>query len=250
MSASAPIRVAVNGAKGRMGREVVGAVQRAADLKLVAACDLGDDLGAALRREQAEVAVDFTHPHSARDNTLAILEAGASPVVGTTGFGSEDLAVIEKRCRELKRGAVIAPNFALGAVLLIKLSEIAARWLPDCEIIELHHEAKADAPSGTAVLTAQKIAAARAAAPAAKPAPTGHPEARGYVLRDIPVHSVRLPGLLAHQEVIFGAAGQSLRLSHDTIDRSCYMPGVLLAIRRVRSLEGLVVGLEKLLEIP
>ncbi|MFO0983913.1 MAG: 4-hydroxy-tetrahydrodipicolinate reductase [Planctomycetota bacterium] len=241
------VAVAVNGAKGRMGQEVVAAVRAAADLELVAECDMGDDLLRILRERRAAVVVDFTHPHAARANTLAILDAGACPVIGTTGFSSEDLAAVEQRCRQLKRGGVIAPNFAIGAVLMIKLCEMVARWMPDCEILELHHEAKADAPSGTAVATAQRIAAARTTQPMLKPAPTGHPEARGFLLRDVAIHSVRLPGLMAHQEVIFGTSGQTLRLTHDALNRSCYMPGVLLAIRRVRSLPGLVVGLDALL---
>jgi 4-hydroxy-tetrahydrodipicolinate reductase len=263
------IRVAVAGAAGRMGREVVRAVHEAEGLELVAAVDhhlrgqdageaagigsigvpLQSDLREALTGCRAEVLVDFTVPSSALGNIEAAVRAGVSPVVGTTGLTSQDLDKVREWVGEAKIGALVAPNFAIGAVLMMEFAAQAARYMRDVEIIELHHEKKLDSPSGTAVLTAQKIAEARTSAPL--PAPDGTvekvPGGRGAVLEDIHIHSVRLPGYVAHQEVIFGGLGQTLTLRHDSLDRRSFMPGVVLAVRKVRELNGLVVGLEHLL---
>jgi 4-hydroxy-tetrahydrodipicolinate reductase len=239
------IRVLVNGAKGRMGREVVAAVRKEADLELVGEIDLGDDLRQSIASGRAEVVVDFTHPSAG-----AILDAGACPVIGTTGFTPEDIQRLEERSLKLRRGGLIAPNFAIGAVLLMKFAAEAARYLPDVEIIEMHHDKKADAPSGTAVKTAEWIHASRGEH---RSGPMDEKEtiagARGGRWREIPIHSVRLPGLVAHQEVIFGGLGQILTLRHDSISRESFMPGVILAVRKVRSLDRIVYGLEKLLEL-
>ncbi len=247
------IRVAVSGAAGRMGREVVAAVLAEPDLRLSMAIDIsrvGEDAGVvagvdpcggrvsgwpdteALRRT-ADVLVDFTGPQSAAGNTLAALEAGVSPVVGTTGISADDLERIGAVADRGNIGAVIAPNFAIGAVLMMRFAELAAPLMSDVEIIELHHPGKLDAPSGTAKLTAERV---QKALPQGARAP-------------IPIHSVRLPGLVAHQEVIFGALGQTLTIRHDSMDRKSFMPGVILAIRRVRDLDGLVIGLDRLLGI-
>lgn len=269
------IRVAVSGAAGRMGREVVKAVQAAEGLQLVAAIDhhgIGDDIGplvglsalgvrigesleTELTRQKPDVLVDFTVPDSVRANMETALKLGVSPVVGTTGLSQADLAHLDRLAREQGVGAFVAPNFALGAVLLMQFAAQAAKYLPDVEIIELHHDRKLDSPSGTALLTAQKIAEARAAANVTPTAlPTGLVEkapgargARDAVTGDVPIHSVRLQGFVAHQEVIFGGQGQILTLRHDSIDRGSFMPGVVLAARKVRSLTGLVIGLENLL---
>lgn len=219
-------RVAVSGAAGRMGETVCAAVEGAEDMELVARADPA--LGAALADvlSEAEVVVDFSTPDSALDNARACLEAGVHVVLGTTGFDLDQL------CAAAEAGAAncfVAPNFAIGAVLLMQASEAIARHMPECEIVELHHDRKLDAPSGTAKRTAELIGAA------------------GGNVHE-PIHSVRLPGLVAHQEVIFGGEGQTLSLRHDSIDRVSFMPGVLLAVRRVAALpERFTVGLEKLL---
>ncbi len=264
-----PIRVAVCGAVGRMGREVVRAITEAEGMTLVAAIDrqnVGEDAGAlagcgvlnvpiqtdlatALEESGAEVLVDFTLPDSVFENTQIAIAQGVSPVVGTTGLSPEQLSQIEYQAFEKGIGAFIAPNFAIGAVLMMEFAAQAAKYMPDVEIIEMHHEKKIDSPSGTAILTAQKIAAARASAPT--PLPTNPVEkvigARGATLGEVPIHSVRLSGYVASQEVVFGGLGQILSLRHDSQDRRSFMPGVVLSVQRVRSLEGLVIGLEKLL---
>ncbi len=227
-----PIDVLVNGAKGKMGQEVVRAVQAEADLRLAGATDLGDDLEAEIRRSGAAVVVDFTHPSAGSRNTETILRSGARPVVGTTGFDAAGIARLRELAASVRLGGLIAPNFAIGAVLLMKFAAEASRFLPDVEIIELHHDQKADAPSGTAVKTAELIAERRG-----KPRP---PPAevqtiagvRGGRSHGIPIHSVRLPGFVAHEEVIFGGLGQVLTLRHDSLSRTSFMPGVVLAIRK------------------
>lgn len=269
------IRVAVCGAAGRMGREVIRAVMESDGMHLVAAvdrhetgADVGElaqsgklniriegDLHAVLERSEPHVLVDFTVPDSVMLNARTALTHGVSPVIGTTGLSVHDLKEIDLKAQEKGIGAFVAPNFAIGAVLMMQFAAQAARYLPDVEIIELHHEKKLDSPSGTALLTAQKIAEARQAAQISPLAqPTGLVEkakgargARGKETGDIPIHSVRLPGFVAHQEVIFGGPGQILTLRHDSTDRRSFMPGVVLAVRKVRALHGLVVGLENLL---
>ena len=251
------IKVLVNGAKGRMGREAVAAVRSESDLELVAETDLGDDLESAIRESGAQVVVDFTVPASAAKNTETILEAGACPVVGTTGFEADDIRRLESRAQELARGGVIAPNFALGAVLLMKFAAEASAHLSGIEVIELHHNQKADAPSGTALKTVEMIHAARgddssSSTRGIEPAGVAGeqeriPGVRGGRYLGIPVHSVRLPGLVAHQVVLLGGPGQILTLRHDVTSRSAFMPGVILAVRKVLQLKRLYYGLEKIL---
>ena len=269
------IRVAVCGAAGRMGREVAKAVVEAEGLELVAAIDVmqvGSDVGelagigatgilieadlsVALARALPTVIVDFTLPHSVFSNAKLALEKGVSPVIGTTGLSASDLDTLDALALEKGVGAFIAPNFAIGAVLAMQFAAQAAHYLPDVEIIELHHEKKLDSPSGTALLTAQKIAQARQKAGQTAqlvPANTiekapGARGARDAATGDIPIHSVRLPGFVAHQEVIFGGTGEILTIRHDSLHRSSFMPGVILAVRKARSLHGLVIGLENLL---
>ena len=220
------IRVAVAGAAGKMGQAVCEAVEAAADTELVARADpaLGVELAEVLA--EADVVVDFTVPSTALDNVRACLGAGVHAVVGTTGF---DLEAARQAAGAASANLFVAPNFAIGAVLLMEVSQTIARHMPECEIVELHHDRKLDAPSGTAKRTQELIDAAG-----------------GHVHQ--PIHSVRLPGLVAHQEVIFGGEGQTLSLRHDSIDRRSFMPGVLLAVRRVAELpDRFTVGLEKLL---
>ncbi len=242
------IRVVVNGAKGRMGLEAVKAVEEAEDMRLVAACDLGDDFVEAARSGNADAIVDFTLPSGAMENARKILSTDCAGVVGTTGFTSEDIAALREEAEGRERGLLIAPNFAIGAVLMMRFAAEAARFMPEVEIIELHHAGKADAPSGTALKTAALIAEARAAAASEVTSPVGMGQPpRGMAAEGICVHSVRLKGLLAHQEVLFGEEGQTLSIRHDTLSRTSFMPGVLLGIRGMVKRGGLVYGLDNLL---
>lgn len=242
------IRVLVNGAKGRMGQEVVKAVTAAADLELVDQTDLGDDLIARIKASQAQAVVDFTTATVAFENTRKILEARVHPVVGTSGLLAEQVAELQQLAKEKDIGGLIAPNFAIGAVLLMKYAQDAAKYLPDVEVIELHHNRKADAPSGTAVKTAQLIAEARQEIPKALVEEKELFEgARGSEVHGVRVHSLRLPGLVAHQEVIFGGTGETLTIRHDSIHRESFMPGVCLACRKVIGSQQLFYGLEHLL---
>ena len=242
------IRVLVNGAKGRMGQEVVKAVTAASDLELVDQTDLGDDLIARIKVSQAQAVVDFTTAAVAFENTRKILEAGVHPVIGTSGLLAEQVAELQQLAEDKGIGGLIAPNFAIGAVLLMKYAQDAAKYLPDVEVIELHHNRKADAPSGTAVKTAQLIAEARQEIPKALVEEKELFEgARGSEVHGVRVHSLRLPGLVAHQEVIFGGTGETLTLRHDSIHRESFMPGVCLACRKVIGTQQLFYGLEHLL---
>jgi 4-hydroxy-tetrahydrodipicolinate reductase len=240
------LRVAVIGAAGRMGSVSCEAVEADADLELVARVTSGDTLERVLDAG-ADVAVEFTTPATVKANTAWLLERGVHMVVGATGLSEDDLAELEAKTGPAN--CVVAPNFAIGAVLMMQLAAQVASHLPHCEITELHHPGKADAPSGTALRTARLVADARDAAgagPVEVPGPEGQP-ARGLVVDGVPVHSVRLPGLVAHQEVVFGGQGQTLTIRHDSTDRTSFMPGVLLAVKRVVELPGLTLGLEELL---
>lgn len=239
------MKVGVCGAGGRMGRAVCDAVSDAEDLALAATVDLDDPLGSFTDAE-VDVVVDFTVPDAVDENVTFYLDHGIHAVVGTTGWSDETLAAWRRRAEEDEANLIVAPNFALGAVLMMHLAEIVAEHIPDVEIIELHHDGKVDAPSGTSLRTAEVIAAAREGA-VSPVLGEGVEGARGAERDGIRVHAVRLPGLVAHQEVIFGAEGQTLSLRHDTIDRTAFMPGVLLAVRSVGSRPGLTVGLEPLL---
>ncbi|MDY4696819.1 4-hydroxy-tetrahydrodipicolinate reductase [Selenomonas montiformis] len=262
------VTVLVNGACGRMGQAVLKAVQEDSELKLVGAVDIkgGEDTGKlvglpengilvesnlteALQRLNPDVMIDFTRPDVVFDNVMTALRNKVSPVVGTTGLSDGQKEEIRAAAEKLGTPAFIAPNFAIGAVLLMVLSRQAAKYMPDVEIIELHHDRKLDAPSGTAVQTAAMIAEVR------KAHKQGHPEekeklagARGAEYEGMHIHSVRLPGYVAHQEVIFGGLGQTLTIRHDSMNRESFMPGVVLAAKKVRSLCGLTIGLDKLLE--
>jgi len=241
------IRVVVLGSKGRVGSQIVRGVRAARDLELAGEVDVGDDLAGVLARGRPQVAVDFTTPSAAEPNAEAALRAGAHAVVGTTGLEDTALRRLDTLARERRLACIVAPNFALGAVLMMRFAEEAARHFPWVEIVERHHEGKVDAPSGTARLTAERVAAARAAPKEPEGATEGAPGARGGRVAGVPVHSLRLPGSVAHQEVWFGGPGESLVLRHDAIDRAVYVPGVLLAVRRASLHVGLVQGLEAVL---
>ena len=225
-----------------MGSVTCAAVEADPDLDLVAQVDADQSLSAVLDAG-ADVAVEFTTPLTVADNTVWLLEHGVHAVVGATGLDTDDLARIETATGPAN--CFIAPNFAIGAVLAMRTAAEIAKHLPHAEITELHHDRKVDAPSGTALRTAELIAAARSD-DVEVPGPDGHP-ARGMQAEGIPVHSVRLPGLVASQEIIFGGQGQTLTVRHDSIDRSSFMPGVLLAVKKVGERPGLTVGLEHLL---
>ncbi|MGZ8630046.1 MAG: 4-hydroxy-tetrahydrodipicolinate reductase [Actinomycetota bacterium] len=255
-------RVGVVGATGRMGREVCRAIAADPDLTLAAAVSrsapgstLADAIGLdgdagelvlveyldEIRDAGIEVLVDFTAPAHAPHHVAWGIANDVHVVIGTTGFEVDDM------WRGAPVGVIVAPNFAIGAVLLMRFAEQAARHLPSAEVIELHHDQKADAPSGTALLTARRIAAARSEVPEAPAGDDAHTGARGAEVDGVRVHSVRLPGLVAHEEVIFGGQGQTLTLRHDSTDRTSFMPGVLLAIKAVGDRPGLTVGLDELL---
>lgn len=244
------IRVGVLGARGRMGSEVCKVVEAASDLELVAQLDAGDDL-AEFERAGAQVVVDFTVPEVVLQNLEWLIAHDMHAVVGTTGWDDARLDTVRRfLANHPNVGVMIAPNFAIGAVLLMKFAEQAAQYYESVEIVELHHPNKVDAPSGTARTTAAKIAAGRSAAGlGAQPDATSVAleGARGALVDGVPVHAVRLRGLLAHEEVLFGNPGETLTLRHDSLDRSCFMPGVLLAIRGISDRPGLAYGLDALL---
>lgn len=250
-SADEPLRVGVLGARGRVGTEVCKAVDAAPDMELVAMVDQGDWLFNA-SDAGAEVIVDFTTPDVVMDNLHWCIDQGINAVVGTTGFTE---ARLERMRGWLARkpgvGVIVAPNFGIGAVLMMQFAERAARHFESAEIIEQHHPRKLDAPSGTATHTARLVAAARAAA-GQGPAPDATRDevagARGCDIDGVRVHSVRATGLVAHQEVLFGTTGETLTIRHDSYDRASFMPGVLLAARKVRNRPGLTVGLDALLD--
>ncbi|SFJ59100.1 4-hydroxy-tetrahydrodipicolinate reductase [Thermoflavimicrobium dichotomicum] len=264
------IRVIVAGANGKMGQEVVKMLHQAENLSLVcgvsrsqAGKDVGEVAGIgtlgtpfvgsveeALKQFPADVLVDFTTPHTVKRHMELAIQAGVRPVVGTTGLSEQEMKELDQQCREKGIGAIVAPNFAIGAVLMMVFAAQAAKYLPHVEIIELHHDQKLDAPSGTSIKTAELIAENR------KEMKQGHPDekeiiagARGANYHGFRVHSVRLPGLVAHQEVMFGGSGQLLTIRHDSLNRESFMPGVKLAIEKVMELDRLVYGLENILEL-
>jgi 4-hydroxy-tetrahydrodipicolinate reductase len=245
-------RVAVLGARGRMGREAVASLEAADALELVAALGRGDGLEALVEAE-AEVAVDLTVPEAVMEHVRFAVEHGIHAVVGTTGFDAERLALVRQWLGDEPRvGVLVAPNFSLGAALMARFAAQAAPYFESVEVVELHHPDKADAPSGTARRTAERIAAARtdASRPPSPDATTSElAGARGADVDGVRVHAVRLRGLVAHQEVMLGSPGETLTIRHDSLDRSSFMPGLLLAVRRVGSLRGLTVGIDDLLDL-
>ena len=245
-----PIRVGVLGARGRMGQQVCHAVDAAHDLDLVAMVDAGDWLFS-VADAGAQVLVDFTHPDVVMDNVRFAVDQGIHAVVGTTGFTAERLDTIRTWLADTPAlGVLVAPNFGIGAVLSMKFAQLAAPYYETAEVIELHHPGKADAPSGTAARTAQLIAQARAAA-GMNPVPDATTQsldgARGADVDGIRVHALRVAGMVAHQEIVFGTEGETLTIRHDSLNRSSFMPGVLLGVRGVAARPGLTVGLEPLL---
>lgn len=263
------IKIVVAGPRGRMGKEAVQLVTAAAHFELSAVIDNKNDgkmlgeidgftginvpvyenLGQCLKEVTPDVLIDLTTPETGMYHTKIALQYGVRPVVGTSGFSKDDLAELEKLCKEKELGCIIAPNFAIGAVLMMKFSKMTAKYFPNVEIIEMHHDQKLDAPSGTAVKTAHMISEVRT------PKKQGHPNeeetmqgARGADLDGIPIHSVRLPGLIAHQQVLFGADGETLTIRHDSYNRASFMSGVKLAVETVMNLDSFVYGLENIID--
>jgi len=239
-------RVIVNGAEGKMGALTAQTLGKNAQFELVATLGHQNSLSEAIKKNQPDIVVDFTTATVAYDNAKMIIDSGTRAVIGTTGFTPEQIEQLKKNCAEQKLGAIIAPNFSISAILMMRLAKECAQYLSHVEIIEAHHENKADAPSGTAIKTAELINQTRA-----KTKPIVSHEliegARGGDKDGIPIHSIRLPGFLGQQEIIFGSAGETLHLKHNTIDRNAFMPGVVLACEKVMHLNNLVYGLEDLL---
>lgn len=246
------IRVAVAGANGRMGQEVVKMLAQDTTMVFTGNLDTRvstEEINKQLDEMKPDVLVDFTTPHTVYRHMEICLERGVRPVVGTTGLTTEQLQEMTDRYKEAGLGAIIAPNFAIGAILCMKFAAMAAKYMPHVEIMELHHDRKLDAPSGTALKTAEMIAAVR------EELKQGHPEevetipgARGADYEGFRIHSIRLPGMVAHQEVLFGATGQTLSIRHDSINRESFMPGVNMAIKAVMNMNGLIYGLEHLID--
>jgi 4-hydroxy-tetrahydrodipicolinate reductase len=241
------IRVLVNGANGRMGQATVKAIANDPELELVATTSRNDDLAAAIKTHKAQVVVDFTNADAVLESTRIIIASGAHPVVGTSGLLMEQVKEFQAACKKAKLGGIIAPNFSLGAVLLMKHAQEMAKYFEHVEIIEMHHDGKLDSPSGTALRTAEMLAVNFKAASTTKKTKETIPGARGATHHQIPIHSIRLPGLVAHEQVIFGGTGETLTLRHDSIDRVSFMPGVCLACKKVVGLDEMVYGLEHVL---
>ncbi|MFA9556172.1 4-hydroxy-tetrahydrodipicolinate reductase [Evansella sp. AB-rgal1] len=263
------LKIVIAGPRGNMGREAVKMVHADSNFQLVGVVDIEHDglkmkevpdmepldvqiyenITECLQQTKCDILIDLTSPKAGKKHMLAAFDNGVRPVVGTTGFTEEDVKELSDIAQSKQIGAIIAPNFAIGAILMMKFSQMAARYMPHVEIIEQHHDRKLDAPSGTAVKTAQMITEVR------QSMKQGHPDeeeqlkgARGADYDGLRIHSVRLPGLVAHQEVIFGGEGQTLKLRHDSLNRTSFMPGIKLACETVMKLDVLVYGLEHIME--
>lgn len=241
------IRVLVNGAAGRMGQITAKTIKQDPTFDLVAKTHNSDELKKSLLACKVDIVIDFTNASVVFENTKNIILAGVRPVIGTSGLLPEQIEELQKLCMEKDLGGIIAPNFCIGVLLMMRLAEQAANYFPECEIIEIHHEKKLDAPSATAIKTAELISSARKTPPIIKKTHETLTSARGAKKNQISIHAIRLPGFLAKQDVLFGHPGGNLVISHETIDRNAYMPGVLLACSKVMSLKKLIYGLENFL---
>lgn len=242
------IKVIINGAKGRMGREAVQAINNDSELEVVAQCDVGDDLSALIKATQAQVVVDLTIASAGFNNTKIILNAGACPVIGTSGFQTEQVKILQALALDKKCGGLIAPNFSIGAVLMMKFAAQAAKYFPDAEVIEAHSPQKEDSPSGTGIRTAELIAQARLKQPVKCSDKELIEGARGADLNGVKLHSIRLPGVVAQQTVFFGGYNETLKIEHNSLSRSSFMPGICLACKAVVKRQTLVYGLELLMD--
>lgn len=242
------VKVIVNGARGRMGSEAVKAINNDSALELVAECDFGDDLAALIKSSGAQVVVDLTAASAGFSNTQIILNAGACPVIGTSGFQVEQVMELQALAAEKQLGGLIAPNFSIGAVLMMKFSAEAAKYLPDAEVIEAHSPQKEESPSGTGIRTAELIAAARTKQPVECSDKELIEGARGAELHGVKLHSIRLPGVVAQQTVFFGGLSETLKIEHNSQHRESFMPGICLACKEVVKRKELVYGLEFLMD--
>jgi 4-hydroxy-tetrahydrodipicolinate reductase len=242
------VKVIVNGAKGRMGSTAVESINNDSGLELVAECDFGDDLSALIKSSGAQVVVDLTAASAGFSNTQIILNAGACPVIGTSGFQAEQVKELQALAAEKQLGGLIAPNFSIGAVLMMKFSAEAAKYLPDVEIIEAHSPQKEESPSGTGIRTAELIAAARIKTPVECSDKELIEGARGAELNGIKLHSIRLPGVVAQQTVFFGGLSETLKIEHNSVHRESFMPGICFACKEVVKRNALVYGLEYLMD--
>lgn len=238
------IKVIINGAQGKMGKTTVESIIDQSDLQLVAEIGRKDGLAAMIKKHNADVVIDLTAPATIFEQTQTIIHSGARPVIGTTGLSLEQVETLKQQCKEKSLGGIIAPNFSLSAVLLMRYARDAAKYFPDAEIIEMHHPQKLDAPSGTAKKTAELINEARHSISDNQP----HQDlARGENYQGVTIHSVRLPGLVAHETVIFGGLDETLTIRQDSMSRKSFMPGIFLSCRKVMELDHLVYGLENIL---
>lgn len=241
------IRVLINGVNGRMGQATLKAITENQDFEIVATTSRSDDLAEQLKKSKPQVAIDFTNADAVLQCTQTIIDANVHPVIGTTGLLPQQIDEFKKLCAQKKLGGIIAPNFSVGAVLMMKYAQEIAKYFPEVEIIEMHHNGKLDSPSGTAIRTAELIAETRENPHKNKQNREIIKGSRGASHKDISIHAIRLPGLVAHQQVMFGGIGETLSLRHDSIDRVAFMPGVILACKKVLGLHELVYGLENIL---
>ncbi len=239
--------ILINGAQGKMGQHTIAAVKGDGRFCLVAQTGRQDDLASLIAKHQPDIVIDFTIASEAMTNATIILESGARAVIGTSGFLPEDIKTLEALCENKGLGAIIAPNFSIGALLMMQMSAQAAKYLPAMEIVEMHHDQKQDAPSGTALKTADMIAETRGDYTPVEGEALLDRSARGVWHHSIPIHAIRIPGVIANQMVICGGQGETLTIRHDTLSREAFMPGVLLACEKVMALDHLVYGLEHLL---
>jgi 4-hydroxy-tetrahydrodipicolinate reductase len=243
-----PTRVIINGANGKMGMLATATIKARPEFELVAGLSRGDDLVKSIAETRAQIVVDLTRADCVYANSIAIIESGAHPVIGTSGLRDDQIENLKNLCRNKQLGGIIAPNFSISAVLMMRFAAMAARYLSEVEIIEAHHPQKFDAPSGTALKTAEMIAASRK--PSKNEVSTHEliAGARGGLHHGIAIHSLRLPGVIAKQEVIFGNTGETLGITHNSIDRACFMPGIILCCLKVQKLQTLYYGLEHVLD--
>lgn len=241
------IKILVNGAKGRMGQEAVAAISQQKDMLCVAETGRGDNLAATIQSSGAQVVIDLTVADVAYKNASIIIEQGVHPVIGTSGINADQVKQLQAECAKKKLGAIIAPNFSIGAVLMMKTAQQIAAYYHYIEIIEMHHEGKKDAPSATAIKTAELIAQGKFQPGELLPSQENLIGARGATSHQIPIHSVRIPGLVANQQVIFGGQSETLMVQHNTLDRKAFMPGICFSCRKVIELDTLVYGLENLM---
>ncbi len=243
------LKIIINGAHGKMGRTTIAAIAHEKDLQLVATLGRDDDLANAIKKHKADIVIDWTLPECVFANTQKIIAAGCRPIIGTTGLSPEQIQLLSQQCESKKIGAIIAPNFSIGAVLMMKYAQDAARYFPDVEIIEYHHPKKIDAPSGTAKKTAELIAKTKKEknTSANIDSQLQNKLSRGDNYHDVPIHSVRMTGVFANQNVIFGGNGETFALQHTATDRNAMMPGLFLCCRKVMALNHLVYGMESLI---